>query len=96
MQYLLILKKAFDSVNREAMWKEVKNYGVPKQLIDLIKEAYRGYTYRVVHEGCVSEPFPVRAGVRQGCILSSLMFLIVNAVVMRNVNRDRRRGFDGD
>jgi len=37
----------------------------------------------------VSEPFPVRAGVRQGCILPPLMFLIVIDVVMRNVNRDR-------
>jgi len=75
-------EKAFDSVNREAMWKEVKNYGVPKQLIDLIKETYQGYMCRVVHEGCVSEPFPVRAGVKQGCILSPLVFLIVIDVVM--------------
>ena len=59
-------EKAFDSVNREAMWKEMKNYRVPKQIIDLIKEC------RVVHEGCVSEPFPVRTGVRQRCILSPL------------------------
>jgi len=85
-------EKAFDSVNREAMWKEVKNYGVPKQLIDLIKETYRGYMCRVVHKGCVLETFPVRARVRQGCILSPLMFLIVTDVVMHNVNRDRRRG----
>jgi len=85
-------EKAFDSVNREAMWKEVKSYGVPKQLINLIKETYRGYMCQVVHEGCVSEPFPVRARVRQGCILSPLMFSIVIDVVMRNVNRDRRRG----
>jgi hypothetical protein len=47
-------EKSFDSVNREAMWKEVKNYGVPKQLIDHIKETYRGYICRVVHEGCQS------------------------------------------
>ena len=85
-------EKAFDSVNREAMWKEVKSYGVPKQLVDLIKETYRGYMCRVVHEGSGSEPFPVRAGMRQGCILSPLMFLIVIDVVMRNVNRDRCRG----
>ena len=67
-------------------------YGVPKQIVDLIKETYRGYMCRVVHEDCVSEPFPVRAGVRQGCILSPLMFLVVIDAVMRNVNRDRRRG----
>jgi len=43
--------KAFDSVNREAMWKEVKCYGVPTQKVNLIKETYRGYTCRVVHKG---------------------------------------------
>ena len=45
-----------------------------------------------VHEDCVSEPFPVRAGVRQGCILSPLMFLVVIDAVMCNMNRDRQRG----
>ena len=46
----------------------------------------------LVHEDCVTEPFPVTAGVRQGCILSPLMFLMVIDAVMHNVNRDRRRG----
>ena len=73
------------------MWKEVKRYGVPKQIVDIIKESYRGYVYRVVHEGWVSEPIPVRTGVRQGRILSPIMFWIVIDVVMRNVTRDRRR-----
>ena len=92
MQYLSISKKAFDSVNREAIWKEVKRYGIPKQLADLIKETCRGYMCRLVHEDCVTEPFPVTVGVRQGCILSPLMFLIVIDAVMHNVNRNRRRG----
>ena len=73
------------------MWKEVKRYGIPKQLVDLIKETYRGYMCRLVHEDCVSEPFPVMAEVRQGCILSPLMFLVVIDAVMHNVNRDIRR-----
>jgi uncharacterized membrane protein YhdT len=85
-------EKVFDLFNREAMWKEVKYYGVLKQLVNLIKETYQGYMCRVVHEDCVSEPFPVRAGVRQGCILTPLMFLVVIDAVMRNVNRDRQGG----
>jgi hypothetical protein len=44
-------EKAFDSINREAMWKEVKHYGVPTQIINLIKETYWGYACPVVHEG---------------------------------------------
>lgn len=47
---------------------------------------------RLVHEDCVTEPFPVTVGVRQGCILSPLMFLVVIDAVMHNVNRNRRRG----
>ena len=35
---LVDFEKAFDSVKREAMWKEVKRYGVPKQIVNLIKE----------------------------------------------------------
>ena len=82
-------EKAFDLVNREAMWKEVKLYGVLMQIIDLIKESYQGYVCRVVREGCVPEPIPVRTGVRQGCILSPIMFLIVIDAAMQNVTRDR-------
>jgi len=85
-------EKAFDSINRETMWKEVKHYGLPIQTVSLIKETYRSYACRVVHEGQVSEPISVQTRVRKGCFLSPAMFLIVIEAVMRNVNRDRRRG----
>jgi hypothetical protein len=48
-------EKAFDSVNREAMWKEVKRYGVPTQIFNLIKETYRSYACRIVHEEYLSQ-----------------------------------------
>ena len=47
---------------------------------------------RVVHEGRVSQPISVQTGVRQGCILSPTMFLIVIDAVMQNVNRGKWRG----
>jgi len=31
------------------MWKEVKCYVMPTQIVNLIKEAYRGYACQVVH-----------------------------------------------
>ena len=75
-------EKAFDSIKREAMWKEVKCYGVPTQIINLIKETYQGYACRVVHEGQVSEPISVQTGVRHSCILSPTTLLIVIDAVM--------------
>jgi len=83
-------EKASDSINREAMWKEVKRCGVPTQIVNLSKETYQGYACRIVHEGRVSEPISVQTGVWQGCVLSPTMFLTVLDAVMRNVNRDSR------
>ena len=54
------------------MWKEVERYRVPTQIVNLIKETYRGYVCRVVHEGRISQPICGQTGVRQGCILSSV------------------------
>ena len=86
---------------RESIWFDqqgghvkrcVKRYGVPKQIVILTQETYRGYVCRVVHEGQVSEPISVQTRVRQSCILSPTMFLIMIDAVMRNVNWDRWRG----
>jgi hypothetical protein len=44
-----------------------------------------------VHEGKLSEPFRIRTGVRQGCLLSPIIFLMVLDGVMRKATR-RPRG----
>ena len=65
------------------MWKEVKRYGVPTQIVDLIKESYRGLCVRA--NSCAD-----RSKARM--YLSPIMFLIVTDAVMRNVTQDRRQG----
>jgi hypothetical protein len=88
----LTILALFDSINTEVMWKEVKRYGVRTQITSLIKETYRDYVCRIVHEGRVSESISVQTGVRQGCILSCTMFLVVTDAVMRSMTQGRRRG----
>lgn len=70
-------KKAFDSLIHEKIWDSLKRKGVPEKLINLIKTQYARFTCRVLHKGGLSEPIPCESGVRQGCILSPLIFLIV-------------------
>lgn len=67
-------------------------YGIPQQIIDLIKSSYEGYTCQVVHEGRVSEPIPVTTGVRQGSVLSPALFLMVLDEVVRKVTSTEKRG----
>ena len=77
-------EKAFDSINRTALWKILENYGIPNKFINIIQQLYDGYSVKIEHNGTLSEPVLVTTGVRQGCIISPTLFLIVVDWVMRN------------
>nr|VZI42305.1 unnamed protein product [Spirometra erinaceieuropaei] len=65
---------AFDSVHRESLWRIMALDGVPAKIIAMIKAYYRSTTARVLVRNNFSQPFGIRSGVRQGCILSPILF----------------------
>ena len=68
------LKSAFDSVDREALWKAIRGLGAPTILLDLVKDLY-GYTQSQVRLGQrLSPSFQTKSGVRQGCVLAPALF----------------------
>ena len=60
-------EKAFDSVDRNTLWKLLRHYGVPEKITALIRNSYEGMTCRVVHGQQLTEGFQILTGVRQGC-----------------------------
>ncbi|BHF78873.1 aconitate hydratase [Sparganum proliferum] len=48
--------------------------GVPAKIIAMIKAYYRSTTARALVRKNLSQPFGIRSGVRQGCILSPILF----------------------
>ena len=70
-------EKAFDSVDRETLWEVLRQYGVPKKLVNMIKNFYEGMSCRVIHEAQFTKNFEVRTGIRQGCLLSPFLFILV-------------------
>ena len=70
-------EKAFDSIDRNCIWNALSRRGTPQKIINIIRATYEGAKCRVLHNGKLSEPFEVKSGVRQGCILSPMLFLIV-------------------
>lgn len=82
--------KAFDTLHHQAIWHALQCKGIPPELIDRIKALYQNSTSRVLHERLLSNPIGVTTGVRQGCILSPLLFNIVLDSVMQEATRYRR------
>ena len=86
-------RKAFDSVHRETLWNILKSYGIPDKIITMISLFYSHFECSVIiNSKTLSEWFPVESGVRQGCILSPILFLVVLDWIMRKTTSDMRRG----
>ena len=82
-------EKAFDSIHRESLWRILRAYGIPQQIVLVIKSFYNNFKCKV---GSSKFSFEVKTGVRQGCCMSSLLFNIVIDWVMRRTLEDQPRG----
>jgi hypothetical protein len=67
-------RKAFDSVNREALWHVLQARGVHAKLLSLIKDLYSGCRACILSNGATSRWFAMSSGVRQGCPMSPTLF----------------------
>ena len=77
-------QKAFDSVDRVALWNILRIYGIPEKIINLITNLYEDSECTVLVDGEPTAPFKVKTGVRQCCILSPILFCIAIDFVMRS------------
>ena len=70
------LEKAYDRAPRDKLWKVLQEYGVDGQLLRAIKSFYCRPEVCVRVNGKQSKLFHVGVGLRQGCVLSPLLFIV--------------------
>ena len=85
-------EKAFDSVDRQAICDILRHYSVPDKIISVIRRLYEGFACQVIHSGRLLEDFDISTGVRQGCMLSPLLFLVVLDWVTRTAYAGSGKG----
>ena len=79
------IEKAYDGIPRLALLAVLKRYGVSERLCQLISMLYNKTSARVRIGDEESDLFDIETGVKQGCILSTLLFNIYMDFVMRQV-----------
>ena len=70
------LKAAFDTDNRDRLWQILEKVGISKYLIERLKEIYYETKVRVKSGESLSDEFWAVKGLRQGCLLSPVLFCI--------------------
>nr|VZI49364.1 unnamed protein product [Spirometra erinaceieuropaei] len=86
------LTKAFDTVNREGLWKIMQKYGCPERFTQMVRQLHDGMMARVTNNGAVSETFAVTNGVKQGCVLAPTLFSLMFSAMLMDAYRDERPG----
>ena len=80
------LQKAYDTVDRTLLWQELTRTGVPPQMVAVIRQFHDGMrAYVRPDDGVCSDWFEVEQGLRQGCVLSPLLFNIFFETVLNVV-----------
>jgi len=62
--YLLFVdfEKAFDSLERKAVLRILRHYGIPNKSVNMLKVQYQGFTCQVLHGGTMTGPIEVKIG----------------------------------
>jgi hypothetical protein len=68
------LCKAFDSVNRTALWAVLLASGLPEDLVRVLVDLHSSTTCRIRVGGSRSHSFSMESGVQQGCPLAPILF----------------------
>jgi hypothetical protein len=76
-------QKAFDSIDRNVIWKILKNIGVPDKIIKAISCLYTDTKSKVLVNGKLSEEIRTKTGIIQGDTLSPFLFIIVMDYVFK-------------
>ena len=86
------LLKAYDKVNRDALWLVCERSGISPKILRLLQDLHSDTHSSIRSYGCLSKPFLTNNGVRQGCVLAPALFALFLDYVVRVALSDTTDG----
>ena len=84
------VEKAFDKIQHRFMIKILNKVGTEEMYPNIIKVSYYKPIVSIILKGEKLKTFPLRSGLRKGCLLSPILFKTVFKVLVR-ANRKRKK-----
>ena len=81
-QVFVDVTKAFDTVNRDALWKVLGKLGCPPTFVYMFRELHRDMKAQVAFNGRLSDEISIDNDVKQGDIPAPTLFSIYFAVLL--------------
>ncbi|XP_071686839.1 secreted RxLR effector protein 78-like [Rutidosis leptorrhynchoides] len=81
----LDLKKAYDCVPRNLIWKTLNGRSIPSRYISVIRDMYEGAKSYVRTSVGNTEVFPIEVGLHQGSALSPFLFVLILDELSRGI-----------
>jgi hypothetical protein len=82
----LDLRNAFGSVPHDVISVTLSHLGVPDSVVNLVKNVYTNATTEVRTPAGITPGIPINAGVKQGCLLSPILFNLCIEIILRAVS----------
>ena len=85
----LDFRKAFDTIEWNFMFKTLEKFNFGTTFVNFTKTLYNACQSSVLNHGWVSEPLSLKRGIRQGCPVSALLFLLVAEIMATKIRSDQ-------
>ena len=86
------LTKAFDLVSRKGLFQLLQRIGCPPKLLSIIQSFHTNMQGTISYDGGTSDPFTIKSGVKQGCVLAPTLFGIFFSMLLQHAFKNSKEG----
>ena len=82
-------EKAFDSVEHNFIFTVLKKFNFGDNFIKWMRLFYNNPCFKIKNNGWISKPYYMKRGIRQGCSMSALLFVLVVEILATMIRTDQ-------
>lgn len=84
------LAKAYDTVDRDYLYAVLRHFGFSDKFVQFIRCLYAATSSQFVVNATLSDPLQIQSGIRQGCPLAPLLFILAAEILSLAIHQDAR------